>query len=172
MNKILAAGFGMGLLSLVPQPSKAEVSVDLRFGFPDRHRHHREPICAPVRICEPRVIFSDCRPRHPRWHRTVVIEPDPVVIVREPRYIETSYVRPAPEGVQEAPSPCRLGHDWAKDLRDDVATREQFVTYLRTNLCKSSTSEYTEFRRGFIAAYGINGEAAFDKAYQEARADR
>ena len=172
MNKILTAGLGLGLLTLVPQTSKAGVSVDLRFGFPEGHGHHRGFVCAPPPICGPRVIFSDCRPRHHGWRRTVVIEPDPVVIVREPRYVETSYVRPAPEIIPEAPSSFQLGHDWAKDLRDDVASREQFVSYLRMNLCKSSTGEYSEFRRGFIATYGVNGEAAFDKAYQEARADR
>jgi hypothetical protein len=62
-----------------------------------------------------------------------------------------------------------LGRDWAKDLRQDIATFDQFEKYLRENITKISTENYNNFRNGFITAYGVNGEAAFDKYFQQAR---
>jgi len=75
---------------------------------------------------------------------------------------------PPPAPAPAVTAPYELGRDWAKDLRDDIATREQFVDYLKSNFPKSSSADYNEFRRGFVAAYGVNAEKAFDKAYQQA----
>lgn len=73
------------------------------------------------------------------------------------------------ENPTETSSLARDGHDWAKDLRDDIVTRDEFVNYLKKNISKASSADYNEFRRGFIDAYGVNGEAAFTKAYNQAR---
>ena len=67
------------------------------------------------------------------------------------------------------PGYSRQGHDWAKDLRDDVVTRDEFINYLRSNIVNASSSNFSEFRNGFITAYGVNGDAAFDKAFQKAK---
>jgi hypothetical protein len=91
----------------------------------------------------------------------VYIRPQPTVVVQEQPtvYVEKSTVS----------SWHRLGRDWAKDLRDDVATREMFIQYLRENVTKASTSDFNEFRKGFISTYGVNAETSFNKAYEEAR---
>jgi len=63
----------------------------------------------------------------------------------------------------------QLGHDWGRDLRDDVANRNQLVRFIRSNLLGVPSDEVTDFRNGFVSAYGVNGEAAFDRAYHQAR---
>ncbi|MDD2706981.1 MAG: DUF6515 family protein [Verrucomicrobiae bacterium] len=63
----------------------------------------------------------------------------------------------------------QLGHDWAKDLRGEVATWQQFVDYLKANLVSAPSGNSEEFRKGFVTAYGINGDAAFEKAFRQAK---
>ena len=93
---------------------------------------------------------------YPRYE-PYYVEPQRVVVVRE-----TSYA-PAPAPVMESEaSYARLGRDWAHDLRNEVATWDQFVNYLRANLVRGPSSAYAEFRSGFLAAYGVNAEAAFN----------
>jgi hypothetical protein len=49
-----------------------------------------------------------------------------------------------------------------------VVTWDQFVAYFRANVLNASPVVFSEFRRGFVDAYGANAAAAFDKAVQNA----
>ena len=164
MKKLFIAGLGFAALALVPQVAHAGVRVEFRFGS---ERHHE-----PARCYSPRMVYSShhYRPHYPVTY--YVPSPAPVMVVRE-----TIVQTPPPQVVIADPiiqtstraSYAQLGHDWAKDLRSDVATREQFIDYLRENLTKAPLQDYNNFRNTFISAYGVNGTAAFDKAFQEAR---
>jgi hypothetical protein len=65
-------------------------------------------------------------------------------------------------------SSTTVGHDWAQDLRLDIVTWDQFVAYVKTNLASASVGARDDFRRGFVSAYGDNGDAAFAKALKDA----
>ena len=54
-------------------------------------------------------------------------------------------------------------------MRNDTTTRDQFVEYLSANLVRASHDDLGEFRRTFVAAYGVNGDSAFDKAFKKAK---
>lgn len=165
-------GLGLCLAALSPQAAHAGVRVSVGFGpayygscgpgYPYYSRGgycsspYYRPWCGPGYYPRPAVYY----PRYAPYY----VAPQQVVVVQEPSYA------PAPAPVVEPEmSYARLGHDWARDLRNDVATREQFVNYLRANIVRGPSSAYAEFRSGFLAAYGVNAEAAFNKAYQEAR---
>jgi|ERR1051326_3910110 hypothetical protein len=62
----------------------------------------------------------------------------------------------------------QLGHDWGQDLRQEVVGRDQFVDYVKAYIANARGSDRGEFRRGFITGYGVNAEAAFDKAMRQA----
>jgi len=145
MKTLLLAGLGMGLLSFVPQSKADGISVDFRFGSGGRYRH------------------SDDRRegyRHPYYYsHGPVFFPQRVVVVRQPEVCET----PARASFYD------MGHDWARDLRQDVVSRGQFVAFLRDNMLRVSNEDYRDFRNGFVEAYGSHGEAAFAKYYQDAR---
>ena len=64
----------------------------------------------------------------------------------------------------------QLGHDWAKDLRLDIVTWDQFVTYVKAYIVDAPAGARDDFRRGFLAGYGENGGAAFEKALNNASA--
>ncbi len=104
-------------------------------------------------------------------------QPTGYAVVSPPQYAPPPGVAAPPPPPAPAPvttsraSFNQLGHDWAKDLRDDVATWDQFVSYLRSNIVNSPSADSDEFRDGFISAYGIHGKAAFDKAAKQARGD-
>ncbi len=66
------------------------------------------------------------------------------------------------------PGYSRLGNDWGQDLRREIVTWDQFVDYVRATVLTASSSARDEFRRGFIASYGINAAAAFDLALRQA----
>lgn len=85
-----------------------------------------------------------------------------MVVIQQPRVVEY-------ESRSRELSPSQLGHDWANDLRNDVVSWNQFVEFMDDNIVRASRDEYNEFRDGFISTYGVNGEAAFKKAYQQAR---
>jgi hypothetical protein len=166
VSKVIIAGLAIGLSSLVPQKAHAGVSVGIGFRFGSGHYcgpgYHSSVIYAPYRSCYygPPAVYS-YYPYYPT-ERVVVVNPppsEPVVVQRSspppPQVVNSTYFT--------------LGRDWARDIRDDVASRDQFVSYLKSNVTQTSTENYNEFRRGFISAYGVNGEAAFDKAYQQAR---
>jgi hypothetical protein len=70
--------------------------------------------------------------------------------------------------VQAAPSYGELGRQWGQDLRREVAAWDDFVDYLRTYIIVAAPEVQAEFREAFIASYGINGAAAYDKAAQQA----
>jgi hypothetical protein len=70
--------------------------------------------------------------------------------------------------VQGALSYGDLGWEWGQDLRREVATWDDFVDYVRTYIIIASPQAQAEFREAFIASYGINGAAAYDKAAQQA----
>jgi len=72
------------------------------------------------------------------------------------------------EAAQTAPSYGELGQEWGQDLRREVATWDDFVDYLRTYIVVAPPDSQAEFREAFVASYGINGAAAYDKAAQEA----
>ena len=61
-----------------------------------------------------------------------------------------------------------LGHDWAKDLRLDLIPWDQLVVYLKQYIVNAPPASRDEFRRGFIAGYGLHAEEAYDKAMQQA----
>jgi len=160
MKKCLLIAFVfLGILAFATPSAHAGVSVGFSFGYPYYHHHYYG--------CGPRYVYSYY---DPYYYRPVYVERAPVVVVRDaPTYVEETRSVTTVPPVDSEPSSYRLGHDWAKDLRDDIVSRAQFVSFLKANITKSSTADYNEFRRGFIAAYGVNGEAAFTKAYQEAR---
>ena len=165
-------GLGLCLAALSPQAARAGVRVSVGFGFPaygscgPGYPAPRQVYCSPPGYFRPRcapVYYPSPMVYYPRYE-PYYVEPQRVVVVRE-----TSYA-PAPAPVMESEaSYARLGRDWAHDLRNEVATWDQFVNYLRANLVRGPSSAYAEFRSGFLAAYGVNAEAAFNKAYQEAR---
>jgi hypothetical protein len=62
----------------------------------------------------------------------------------------------------------QLGHDWSRDLRLDIATWDQFVAYVKAYILNAPPTARDDFRRGFIAGYGVNAEAAFDKVLKQA----
>jgi hypothetical protein len=70
--------------------------------------------------------------------------------------------------VPAAPSYAEVGRQWGQDLRRDVTTWEQFVDYLRIYIIGALPVAQAEFRETFIASYGVNGAAAYDKAAEQA----
>jgi hypothetical protein len=66
------------------------------------------------------------------------------------------------------PNDYQLGTQWAQDLRRDIVIWDGFVNYVRSNILTALPSDEAEFRKGFISAYGINAEAAFNKAAEQA----
>jgi len=69
---------------------------------------------------------------------------------------------------QVTPSYGDLGQQWAQDLRREVATWDDFVDYVKNYIIVAAPDAQAEFREAFIASYGINGAAAYDKAASEA----
>jgi hypothetical protein len=162
----------LGILTLALQVhAGTRVSVNFGFGFPIGH-------CGPVYDpCRPR--YSHCGPYYRSYSsyssygcspRYAYYEPTRVVVVRQSPPVEVVEAPPVVQSERRV-GYFELGHDWAKDLRQDIATWDQFIDYLRANVAKNSTQNYNEFRQGFISAYGVNAESAFDKAFQQARSD-
>ncbi|MCC7519036.1 MAG: hypothetical protein IT578_07620 [Verrucomicrobiae bacterium] len=164
-------GLGLCLAGLAPAAARADVKVDVRFGAAYGPSWGRgacvprpiyapppfaRPWCGSVRM--PRAVYY---PAYPSYY----LAPERVVIARETSYAPA----PAPTVAETAPGWSALGRNWAFDLRNEVATWEQFVSWLRNNLVRAPSNAYAEFRGGFLAAYGVNAEAAFNKAYAEAR---
>ena len=155
-------GIGLCLASLAPTAAPAGVKVDIRLG--------PGPCAPPARSwCGPVGYRAPCPPAYcpPRggWYSTwpvYCVAPERVVVVRE-----TSYA-PVPVVIAPEPSYARLGRNWALDLRNEVVAWPQFVAWLRENLVRAPSGAYADFRAGFLAAYGVNAEAAFNKAYAEA----
>jgi hypothetical protein len=88
-------------------------------------------------------------------------------------YENTSYVPPVDPGaggdlVQPSPSYGELGQQWGQDLRREIVTWDEFVDYVRTYIVIAPPEAQAEFREAFIASYGINGTAAYDKAAEQA----
>ncbi|HUJ09992.1 MAG TPA: hypothetical protein VL171_08195 [Verrucomicrobiae bacterium] len=81
----------------------------------------------------------------------------------------TTYVPSVEDDGSEAPSSyADVGREWGQDLRREVATWDQFVDYLRSYIVGAPPAAQADFREAFIASYGINGAAAYDKAAQQA----
>ena len=70
--------------------------------------------------------------------------------------------------VQTAPTYGDLGHQWGQDLRREVATWDDFVGYVGAYIIGAAPEAQAGFREAFIASYGINGAAAYDKAAEQA----
>ena len=84
-------------------------------------------------------------------------------------YDNAGYVPLGEEGgVQAAPSYGEVGRQWGQDLRRDVVAWDQFVDYLRVYIINADPAAQADFREAFIASYGINGAAAYDKAADQA----
>ncbi len=93
-------------------------------------------------------------------------------------YSYPSYSEPVySSGYEPADSPpqavdyVQLGHDWARDVRQEIITWDQLVGYLKAQIANAPAGARDDFRRGFVAAYGSNGDAAFAKAMQQAQGD-
>ena len=80
-------------------------------------------------------------------------------------YNSASYYYPSYS--YSSPTYRQLGHDWAQDLRLGIVTWDQFVSYVKAYIANAPTAPRDDFRRGFIAAYGENGDAAFAKALKD-----
>jgi hypothetical protein len=78
------------------------------------------------------------------------------------------YVDEGAGGGAVSPSYADLGQQWGQDLRREVATWDDFVDYVRTYIIVAPPEAQAEFREAFVASYGINGAAAYDKAAQQA----
>jgi hypothetical protein len=169
MKRLLLIGLGAGALLITSQPAEAGVKVSVNFGLP-LYGHCRpspcvvyRPYCGPVYHHRSYYSYGYSRP-------VVYVQPEPVVIMQNPAPVYNPPVyRSAPEPVEVSRTFYQLGHDWAKDLRSDIATWDQFITYLKANVSRADVRDYNDFRDGFVATYGVNGQAAFDKAFQQVR---
>jgi len=61
-----------------------------------------------------------------------------------------------------------LGHDWGQDLRREVVTWSDFVTFLKVIVPQLVGNDLMELSRGFAGGYGSNAQAAFEKAMRDA----
>src|ERR1035437_10386444 len=85
---------------------------------------------------------------------------------------DTGYV-PLAEGdtgdtAETAANYGEVGQQWGQDLRRDVATWEQFVHYLNAYIINAAPAAQADFREAFVASYGLNGAAAYDKGADQA----
>lgn len=162
-------GLGLCLACAATPAARAGVKVEVRFGGAPR--------------CAPAPVYCGPLPSHSRSYRTgcyprpvvvypgypyAYVAPQRVVYVEQPTYVPVLPATPVPT-VPAVSSSYRMGQSWAQDLRNDVVTWEQFVDHLRSSVVRGTSQEYAEFRSGFLAAYGVNAEAALNKAYQAAR---
>ncbi len=179
MKTMTLAGLGLCFVSIMTQVSRADWD-DRRHNDRDRDRDRGRS----AGFFGTGLILGGIISSLPREHTTVVVAnrpyyysnrvyyrtcPDGYVIVNPPMVVTQPQVV-----MVQAPAASdfyRLGHDWARDLRDDVVTREQFIRYVRSDVLHATRSDFSEFRRGFATAYGVNGDSAFDKALQTARHD-
>ncbi len=186
MKIMSLAGLGLCLVSVAPQASHAEW---------DYHRHHDWGRGQHAGFFGGGLVLGAVLASLPQEHTTVVVAGSPYyycngvyyqacpsgymivnppVVVAPPQVVMAPVVAPPAPAMSASTSFYRLGHDWARDLRDDVATRDQFIHYLRSNvlrLASVAAGDVEEFRRGFVGAYEVNGDTAFDKALQAARKD-
>ena len=82
---------------------------------------------------------------------------------------DTGYIPLAEErDAQVAASYGEVGRQWGQDLRREIATWEQFVDYVKAYIVNAAPAAQVDFREAFIASYGINGAAAYDKAADQA----
>ena len=61
-----------------------------------------------------------------------------------------------------------MGQDWGRDLRSNAVTWDKFVEMIKVLLTVDVPSR-DAFHSGFAAAYGAEGNATFQKAWQEAQ---
>ncbi|MES2307635.1 MAG: DUF6515 family protein [Verrucomicrobiota bacterium] len=100
---------------------------------------------------------------------TSAAPPPPPVVETYSAPQASSAPLPNPESAPVSKSFYKRGHDWGMDLRNDVASMDEFVDYLKSNVPNSSSPEYQDFRKGFISGYGQHAENAIDKAYKSAK---
>jgi hypothetical protein len=182
MKKLMLFGVGCSLLSMTPHAAQAGLSVGVHFGSSYRHSsgsvYVQSPVfCAPPPRHRSYGYYSYRQPQH--CYPPVVYYPsyatrERVVVVRErePERVvvrESSDDRYSRSQTTQEENFYQLGYDWAKDLRSEVSTREEFTSYLKSHITKASLESYDAFRKGFLAGYGVNAAAAFDKAFQKAR---
>lgn len=109
----------------------------------------------------PVVVTQSCPPR---IHT-------PVYPVSQVIYYQTgssTFGTTAQEWRQQLRGFEQLGYDWGRDVRREIASWESFVDYIKSNLLNAFSSDRDHFKRGFLSAYGVNAEAAWDKAWNEA----
>jgi len=138
--------------------------------------HH--PFAAPRHFYHPRSGLIFVNP-YPSWYPAAVYPDYPFYGAdygydgayadsAAPAYVPGAGSYFAGYAATPAPDYVQLGHDWAQDLRQDVATWDQFVAYLKTYILRAAATARDDFYRGFLAAYGVNGGAALAKGVREA----
>jgi hypothetical protein len=164
-----------------------------------RHRHHPHyrkysnhchtwpiysaPIhCPPSRVyyhVTPSVVFkSGCAPvaasttwvySHENRTTTYQSMPGKIVVVEKPAtVVETQSSAPAPSSTS-AGIYRELGGHWGRDVLHRRVEWNGFVEYVRKNLLQVPSTEFREFRAGFIEGYGADAEHTFNRAYEQAR---
>ena len=132
-------------------------------GGSDRHNRYssHHPYYPQYGGCYPysRVYYPNNVVIYYPQYQPVYVSEERIVVVKER----------APVVAPQTISPYQMGRNWAKDYRNDIITFDQLVAYVKDNIKVASASDFTDFRQGFIEAYGVNGEQAFNKVLQEAR---
>ncbi len=106
--------------------------------------------CAPRKVCPP--VVPRCAPVYV-WQSSQVVLTSPAF---------------GSSGRRETRTFEQLGHDWARDLRQDIVTWETFVEFVNKSVLHAFSQDREQFRRGFVGTYGMNADAAWDKALQDA----
>ena len=60
------------------------------------------------------------------------------------------------------------GYQWGGELKLYHVTMDQFVAYLKSYILSASPVQQAAFRSGFVAHFGIDGQAIYDQAVQQA----
>jgi hypothetical protein len=146
----------------VPSRGFVQRPVEVRRGFvPPFHDGHH-PIVVLPRV-RSHVVFVTPFPFPFFSPFPVYLPPGAVDVVPYRRY-------PPQDSLTDASASYVLGYDWASDLRQNIATWDGFVTYVKASVLTADAKLRDEFARGFTDGYGVNGKQALDKAMVEARA--
>jgi hypothetical protein len=175
---MLCCGALMTLMAMIATPSSDAAVITRGRTMPSRVVVQRPVIVRNgfVPFVHDRVVFV------PRFRSRVVFfcpgpffVPFPVVAPSTMAYA-APYLYPAPytappqAALTDAASSDVLGYHWARDLRQDIATWDGFVAYVKAHVLEADPKLQLEFERGFVHGYGVNGVEAFDKAMSDARA--
>ena len=70
--------------------------------------------------------------------------------------------------VEDAQSYYQPGYDWGAGIRGSQLAWADFLTYIERYVLSASPVGRDAFRRGFLEAFGGNGEATYDYALRQA----